>query len=160
MSNRTGVALFVVFVMYCTIGVVAALADARGEVEHNMCHVPWDPNNTDNEEFISGCFDKTNLGQINNQANLKFSVFRSPSSAVPNPGGYIRLHGSGWPQEHPDSQEVAGSNCALVTSNYDAGAQTQNRTERTTDNWRVIIHPIKRGSRGKRLFHLECRNAN
>ena len=133
-----------------------ASADPRIEEE---CHIPVNPNNTDNEVKLQNCNGEI-LVKNNGAADGRFYwVQESKYPAGRLNFNNIKIRGSGAPAKHYKGFKVAtdDSSCALVTRNYANGAY--NYTEYSTRNWALSIQQKKNGSAIQTTYSLVCKNA-
>ena len=131
-------------------------ADPRIEEE---CHVPVNPNNTDNEVKLQNCNGEI-LVKNNGTADGRFyweQESRFPAARLNF--NNIKIRGSGAPAKHYKGFKVAtdGSSCALVTRNYANGAY--NYTEYATRNWALSIQQKRDEGEIKTIYSLVCKNA-
>ena len=150
-------------------------ADPRIEAEQDLCHFPYNPDDTDNEVYSWSCDDADLIQRVDAAGNNIVSGSAKESReyeltdlTFPQKA-YLLLTGSDAdPVKYPDGDgfrtgyiTATGSACAMVTSNYDAGAGANNQTEYTSNDWNIeiIINRYEYQTDLMRYdYSLNCRN--
>jgi len=179
--KKTIVALFVIAnMMYFSSN---ALADQRFETNTNFCHFAGDPEDDDNEAFLSGCENSLiahdaadgngrlvdGTATVSHDYNLSEKTY--PVWATkPNPRGYgqpelvmVLLKGADVERSsYRQHRSAVNIPCEMVTSNYNANNDDQNETVYSTNDWNLSVvwsQPYESNFDLRRLtYHLACRN--
>jgi hypothetical protein len=132
-----------------------AAGDPRIEEE---CHIPVNPNNTDNEVKLQNCNGEI---LVKNNGNADGRFYWETESKFP--AGRlnfksIKIRGDGAPAKNYKGYKVAtdGAACAMVTRNYANGAY--NYTEYATQNWALSVQQKRDDGEIKTVYSLKCIN--
>lgn len=145
-----------------------ASADQRFESWQGLCHFAYDPNDDDNEVYFANCINDINTydaadGQgrlAYGSANVERKYFLHNGNAPKVTD--LRLKGSDASNLYPDGEYTTqNTDCVMVTSNYDAGADDNNETEYRTNDWDLTIKMSdinKEDKTFKMQYDLSCRH--
>ena len=145
----------------------AAVADQRFETWQGLCHFAYDPADDDNEIYFANCINTIDTYDAGDgQGRLAYGAARTKQTYDITKGTYpgdiisnnIKL--KGVDSVAGDDYLISNTDCVMVTSNYNAGADDNNETEYRTNDWEleVVLSPIaKRPNDMVLVYQLNCR---
>ena len=128
-------------------------ADQRMETWQGLCHFAYDPADSDNEVYFGGCenvidtYDagdgQGRLAKGTSRTSAKYNSTDKTYNSLMT-GGKILLKGADSDKEiYPDDEYTASNTtCEMVTSNYDAGADDNNETVYSTNDWNLEVRAV------------------
>lgn len=121
------------------------LADQRVENWQGICHFSYDANNNNNEVYSSNCQTAITLYEgIASATGKLIQTYNFTDRTLPKPMQQIPIIGfkfKGTDAQGYQNYELQNGNCVMVTSNYDAGTDSNNETVYATRDWNLTAKP-------------------
>lgn len=127
---------FLIIMMLFAVPFVAE-ADQRFETWQGLCHFAYDPNDDDNEVYFANCDNSIVTHQ--GVAHGHTRTIQKGGSPIGQSYEAKRLIGAATNADYYPGYTVSNTACVMVTSNYDAGADDNNETVYTTNDWDLTI---------------------
>ena len=138
-----------------------AHADQRMETWQGLCHFSADANNSDNEVYFSNCLNTIDVrdGVAFGSSVVTSGEYSLTTDTMPRllMGGKFR---GPTAFDYVDmGYVVTNTQCVMVTSNYNAGADDNNETVYVTGDWNLEIEmsTVSIDLTTKLTYHLNCR---
>lgn len=145
-----------------------AFADQRFETWQGLCHFAYDPNDDDNEVYFANCDNTIDThdsgdgqGRLAYGSSITSSEYYLPDMVTPKFAGVNKLKGVDADAAFYGDEytEAVNTQCVMVTSNYNAGADDNNETVYVTNNWNLEISQSTDANLNQVVaYKLSCRD--